>query len=266
MQQLILIVILLFSICDAFADSKSLADDHEPQEIKWPFEGIFGKFDRPTAQRGYQVYKEVCAACHSLKYIAFRNLKEIGFTEEEVKSIAASYQVQDGPDDSGDMFERPGLPSDYLVPPFANKQAAMASNGGAYPPNLSLITKAEPDGPNHIYSILIGYRDPPEGFEVPPGSYYNLYNENQLISMPPPLSGGIVSYQDSTEATIEQMALDVVNFLAWAAEPEMEQRKKTGLKVIIFLSIMTILCIVIKRDIWKDLFRSALDKEEKNKP
>ncbi|GFZ86578.1 cytochrome c [Rickettsiales bacterium] len=265
MQQFILIAIIFFSICNAFAENKPPADDHEPKEIKWPFEGVFGKFDRPAAQRGYQVYREVCSACHSLKYVAFRNLKEIGFAEGEVKSIAASYQVQDGPDDSGDMFERPALPSDYFVLPFANKQAAMASNGGAYPPNLSLIIKAEPDGPNYVYSILTGYQDPPEGFEVPPGSYYNLYHENQLIAMSPPLSEGLVSYQDGTEATVEQMAFDVVNFLAWAAEPKMEQRKKTGLKVIIFLSIMTILFIIIKKDIWRDLFHSTADQEDEIK-
>lgn len=221
-----------------------------PLKVDWSFDGIFGKFDRESTQRGYKVYKDVCAACHSMKRIAFRNLQEIGFSTEEVKEIAKSYQVQDGPNDEGDMFERPGSPSDYFVSPFPNKKAGMASNNGAYPPDLSLIVKARHDGANYVYSLLTGYTG-----EVDGHLYENPYFVTGEISMPPPLTSGLVEYDDGKESTVQNMAYDLVNFLQWASEPEMEQRKRIGWKVISFIIIATILLIITKHRIWKHLYK-----------
>ncbi|MET0155434.1 MAG: cytochrome c1 [Rickettsiales bacterium] len=222
----------------------------------WSFEGVFGKFDRRAAQRGYQVYKEVCSACHSMQLVSFRNLKELGFSEDEVKTIAAGYQYTDGPDDAGDMFERPGRPSDRFKPPFANEKAARANNGGAYPPDLSLIVKAREDGPNYIYSLLHGYEDAPEGVKMTEGKYYNKYFSGNQISMPNPLSDGQVEYSDpGVKNNRDQMTYDVVNFLQWAAEPEMEQRKATGVKTMLFLLAFTGLFYVAKKRIWARLKR-----------
>ena len=180
-----------------------------PKDVSWKFNGIFGSFDKQSIQRGYQVYKEVCSSCHSMKRIAFRNLRDVGFSEDEVKAIARSYKVIDGPNESGEMFERPGIPSDYFVSPFPNKEAAIAANGGAFPPDLSLIVKARHNGPNYLYSLLIGYESniADEG-----GLYSNLYFPTGKISMPPPLSDHLVQYVDGTESTVENMAYDVVNF------------------------------------------------------
>ncbi|MBQ4874583.1 MAG: cytochrome c1 [Rickettsiaceae bacterium H1] len=217
-----------------------------PLKVDWPFEGLLGKFDKQTIQRGYKVYKEVCASCHSMNRIAFRNLEEIGFSKNEVKEIAKSYQVKDGPNDEGDMFERPGLPSNYFVPTFPNKQAAAAANNGAHPPDLSLIIKARHNGANYVYSLLTGYTGKEEGT-----LYENPYFISGKLSMSPPLSSDLVQYDDGTEANLGNMAYDVVNFLQWAAEPEMEKRKRMGLKVISFLVFITGLFIMTKRKIWK---------------
>jgi ubiquinol-cytochrome c reductase cytochrome c1 subunit len=219
-------------------------------EHHWPFAGVFGHFDRAAAQRGLQVYREVCSTCHSLKYIAFRNLAELGYSEDEVKAMAAQYQITDGPDDQGEMFERAGRPTDIFPAPFANEQAARASNGGALPPDLSLITKARAGGADYVFSLLQGYREPPAGESGPEGTYYNIYFPSHWIAMPPPLSDGQVSYANGTEATVEQMAADVTNFLAWAAEPTMEARKQSGLKVMLFLIVLTALFYATKRRVW----------------
>ncbi len=225
-----------------------------PLARHWEFDGVFGHFDRPAAQRGLQVYREVCAACHALDYIAFRNLAELGYSEDEVKALAAEHQVTDGPDSAGDMFEREGRPTDPFPAPFANDAAARASNGGALPPDLSLITKARADGSNYLASLLQGYEDPPA--DAPPGpdgTYYNLYFPGHWLAMPPPLAEGQVSYADGTEATVEQMSHDVTMFLTWAAEPTLEARKQSGLKVMLFLIVLTALLFATKRKVWAAL-------------
>lgn len=250
-----LIFIGLFVIsANAFASEGASTDPLHPKEMRWEFDGFFGRFDKQSIQRGYQVYKEVCSACHSLSLVAYRNLQDIGFSEDEVKQVASEYNVIDGPDDSGEMFDRPALPSDRFVSPFANEQASRASNGGAYPPDLSLIVKARHEGANYVYSILTGFTDAPEGFHMAEGKNYNPYFPGRQISMPPPLpDDGTVEYKDGTVATKEQMAVDVVNFLQFAAEPEMEQRKRMGIKAMAFLAIMTILFAVAKKIVWKNV-------------
>jgi ubiquinol-cytochrome c reductase cytochrome c1 subunit len=222
-------------------------------ERHWPFEGVFGHFDRAAAQRGLQVYREVCSTCHSLKYIAFRNLAELGYSEDEVKAIAAEYQVSDGPDEQGEMVERPGKPTDLFPAPFPNEQAARAANGGALPPDLSLITKARAGGADYLYSLLQGYHEPPPDTSGPSGTYFNIFFPGQWIAMPPPLSDGQVSYADGTEASLEQMAIDVANFLTWAGEPTLEARKASGLKVMLFLIVLTALLYATKRKVWAQL-------------
>ncbi len=215
---------------------------------------MFGTFDRAELQRGFQVFQEVCASCHSLDYIAFRNLTEIGFTEDQIKAIAAEYEVEDGPDNEGEMFMRTAKPSDYFPAPFPNRQAARASNGGAYPPDLSLIVKARNNGLDYLYAILTGYEEePPQGFELAEGMNYNHYFPGHQIAMPEPLYEEAVEYADGTEPTLAQLAHDVSVFLAWTAEPELEGRKQTGLKVLIFIAIFTALLYIINIRIWAKL-------------
>lgn len=224
------------------------------KKVVWKFDGMFGTVDKQSAQRGLQVYKEVCSACHSLNRVAFRNLADLGFSEAEIKALAASYKVKDGPDDKGDMFERDGLPSDHFVPPFPNEEAAGAGFNGKAPPDLSLIIKARHDGANYVYSILTGFgQTPPENHTVIEGTHYNPYFPGGNILMPAPLSDGQVTYEDGTKASVDQMARDVVNFLEWAAEPEMEARKQMGIKVLIYLAIFTGFMYVAKRNLWKKL-------------
>jgi ubiquinol-cytochrome c reductase cytochrome c1 subunit len=223
------------------------------KDVSWPSEGLFGTIDRAAAQRGLQVYREVCASCHGLQFVAFRNLSDLGYSEDEIKALAAEYTITDGPDDSGEMFERPGLPSDRVPSPYPNEQAAAAANGGKAPPDLSLITKARMDGQNYLYSILTGYEDPPADLEIPPGGYYNAYFPGHVIAMPPPLSEDQVTYADGTPATVDQMASDVTQFLAWAAEPKLEVRKQTGLKVMMFLLVLCGLTFALKRKVWADV-------------
>ncbi len=223
-----------------------------PKQIAWPFDGVTGSFDRQAIQRGFQVYKEVCSACHGLKRVAFRSLQDVGFSEAEVKALAAEYTYMTL-NDEGEEVERPGKPSDKFPSPFANELAARAANNGMYPPDLSLIVKARAGGANYIYSLLTGYSDAPEGVDVPEGMHYNPYFEGRKIAMAPPLSADIVSYEDGTEASVDQLARDVVIFLQWAAEPEMEQRKAMGIKVLIFLAVMSILFYIAKKRIWRDV-------------
>ena len=225
----------------------------EPKNRDWHFEGIFGTVDRASAQRGLQVYIEVCAGCHSLKQVAYRNLADLGFTEAEIKVIASGFDVTDGPNDDGEMFERPAIPSDRFVSPFPNEEAAKAANNGANPPDLTLQVKAHPGGADYIHALLTGYVDPPAGTEVPDGSNYNAYYAGNFIAMPQPLYADGVEYADGTPATIEQMATDVVNFMQWAAEPEMEQRKKIGFKVVIFLIILSAILYAGKRKMWANV-------------
>ena len=216
----------------------------------WSFEGLFGTFDQAAIQRGFQVYQEVCAGCHGVKYLSFRNLSEVGFDEDAVKSIAAEYDIEDGPDDEGEMFTRPGLASDRIPEPFANDNAARASNNGALPPDLSLIAKARKGGPDYLYALMTGYDDEPDDLELADGMSYNHYFPGNQIAMPPPLYEDGVEYVDGTEASVEQMAEDVTHFLMWAAEPYLEIRKRMGLKVMLFLLVLTALFYASKRMVW----------------
>ena len=252
---------------------------HEPENHAWTFEGPFGTFERTQLQRGFQVFQEVCASCHALEHITFRNLGEgTGpFTcfpdpnahhEEEgghhaeplcydnpndnpvVRQIASAYMIEDGPDDAGDMFERAGTPADNWPSPFANEQQARASNGGAYPPDLSLIVKARAGGADYVRAILLGYHEAPEGVTMRSGLHYNEYFPGGQIAMAQPLSDGIVTYADDTEATTEQMAEDVVTFLAWASDPHLVERNRTGLMVLIYLFVFAVLLWFAYKQVW----------------
>ncbi|MDE3016084.1 MAG: cytochrome c1 [Pseudomonadota bacterium] len=237
------------------AAAAAFAEDGQkpPRHIDWPFSGIFGNVDKQAAQRGFQVYKEVCSACHPLTHIAFRNLEDIGFSEAEVKVLASSYQIADGPNDSGDMFQRPGKPSDYFPSPYANDEAGRALHNGALPPDLSLIIKARKNGPDYVYSLLTGFSPPPAGVMLTAGQNYNPYFPGGKLMMPPPLTEGQVTYTDGTPASVDQMTRDVVVFLQWAAEPEMEERKEMGIKALVYLAIFTIFMYLAKRNLWRKL-------------
>jgi ubiquinol-cytochrome c reductase cytochrome c1 subunit len=268
-----LTVLAAIFIMAAPAAPASAAEAQRPaKDISYSFEGPFGTFSRGQLQRGYKVYKEVCASCHSMRLLTFRNLADPGgpeFTEDQVKALAATFQVQDGPDESGEMFNRAALPSDRFPSPFANEQAARAANGGALPPDLSLMTKAREGwtgtfrqlangigGPEYVYSVLTGYEpEPPElAAEKPPGKYYNPYFANgHWISMPPPLSDGQVTFDDGASNTVENMARDVSAFLAWTAEPKLEQRKALGFQVMIFLVVFSALVYLAKQKIWSGI-------------
>ena len=219
----------------------------------WSFKGYFGKFDRASLQRGYQVYTEVCAACHSMKYLNYRNLAESGgpeFTVEQAKIIASQFDVEDGPNSDGDMFTRPARPSDKFVSPYPNDQAATAANGGAYPPDMSVLVKARKGGADYIYSVLMGYEDPPSDIILDDGVYYNKYMPGNKIKMSQPLMAGAVDYADGTDTSEEQMAKDVVAFLAWAAEPHLEARHKIGFRAMIYLFIITVLVYFSMKKLW----------------
>ena len=232
--------------------AKAAGESVELLSHGWSFNGMFGTYDRAALQRGFQVYQAVCAGCHGIKYIAFRNLADLGYNEDEVKAIAAQYTVEDGPDEAGDMFDRPGQPSDYIPEPFPNDAAAAASNGGKAPPDLSLLAKARADGANYIYSLMLGYEEPHD-IEVPDGSYYNKYFPGHVIAMPEPIYEDAVTYEDGTAASVEQMSADVTEFLYWAAEPKLEERKATGLRVVIFLIILVGIFYAYKRKLWADV-------------
>ncbi len=236
----------------ALSSTVTFADMHEVHIEKrdWSFKRIFGTFDRNELQRGLQVYKEVCAACHGLSHVAYRNLSALGYSAAEVKALAAQATVHDGPDQEGKMFERPGLPKDKFVSPFPNDNAAKAANNGAMPIDLSLVVKARVDGANYLYSLLTGFVTPPKNVVVETGRYYNRSFPGHFIAMPPPLHDDAVVYADGTKATVAQMASDVTTFLAWTAEPELEQRKQLGFKVVMYLLVMTGLFYALKRRIW----------------
>jgi cytochrome c1 len=239
------------------------------RDVSFSFEGPFGTFDRAQLQRGYKVYKEVCAACHSMHFVSFRNLSQPGgpgFSEEQVKVLAAEYTIQDGPGEDGEMFERARLPQDRFPDPFPNEQAARVANGGAYPPDLSLITKSRPGwygtfnqlfngigGPEYVYSLLTGYEEPPAELaaEAPEGKSYNPYfAAGHWIGMPAPLTDDQVTYDDGTPATVDQMSKDVAAFMAWTAEPKMEERKRLGFMVMIYLAVLALLLYLVKKRLW----------------
>ncbi len=221
--------------------------------VDFSFEGPFGTYDKASLQRGLMVYRQVCSACHSLKRVAYRNLTALGYTEDQVKAIAAEYTVTDGPNDDGEMFDRPARPSDKFKSPFTNDKAAAAANGGALPPDLSLITKARHGGGEYVFGVLTGYVAPPEDVVVPEGKYFNKAMVGNIIAMPAPLTAGAVAYEDGSPQTVEQYAKDVGAFLTWAAEPEMEQRKQMGVKVLIFLAAFAGIMYGVKRKIWEKL-------------
>lgn len=220
---------------------------------KWNFSSITGTFPRDSLQRGFQVFKEVCSTCHSLKRVAYRNLKALGYNDDQVKFIASQYQVTDGPNQEGQMFQRTALASDHFVGPYPNDNAARAANNGALPPDLSLIIKARPGGADYVYALLTGYTTPPKGMVMGNNQYYNQFFPHHMISMAPPLKEGLVNYNDGTKATVQQMAHDVTTFLAWASEPEMEDRKQLGVQVMLYLFVMTIVFYFTKRRIWKNV-------------
>ena len=245
---------LIAAVIGFAAPAQSAGDASAPKSVSWSFGGVFGTFDRGASQRGLQVYTEVCSVCHGLRLLYYRNLSAIGFSEAQVKEIAAAVEVTDGPDREGEMFDRPARPSDRFKSPFPNDNAARAVNNGALPPDLSLMTKARAGGADYLYSLLIGYRDEaPKGVEMSEGMSYNLYFAGHQIAMPPPLSDEQVEYADGTKATVDQMAKDVTTFLAWAAEPEMEERKRMGVKVLLFLLVLTGMLFAVKRKVWRDV-------------
>jgi len=243
-------IIILFCVTSANVIS---AEKVEYLKTDWTFKGLFGKFDRASLQRGYQVYTEVCAACHSMKYLSYRNLSEKGgpeFSVAQAKAIAASFEVIDGPNSDGEMFNRPGKLSDKFVMPYENVKAAEAANGGAYPPDMSVLVKARGGGVDYIYSLLQGYEEAPSGMILDEGVHYNKYMYGNKIKMSAPLSDGIIEYSDGTNASVEQMSKDVTTFLMWAAEPSLEARHQMGFKAIVYLIILTILVYFSMKKIW----------------
>lgn len=242
---------------------------NKPQELDWSFAGLFGTYDKGQLQRGLKVYVESCSACHSMNLVAFRTLEDLGYSEDQIKALAGGYEVEDGPDDAGDMFTRVAIPADYFPSPFPNAQAAAASNNGAAPPDFSLLAKARyvergfpqfifdiftgynESGPNYIYSLLTGYQEPPAGKDIPEGTYYNPYYIGGVsLAMAPPLSDEMVTYDDGSPETVSQYAQDVSAFMMWAAEPHLEERKQTGFMVILFLLIFTALLYLTKKAVF----------------
>lgn len=241
-----------------------------PEELNWSFAGPFGNWDLAQLQRGYKVYREVCAACHSMNFVAFRNLEDLGYSEEQVSTLAAEFTVMDGPDDTGEMFERPATGSDYFPAPYPNPQAAAAANNGAVPPDLSLIAKARAvergfptfvfdiftqyseAGPDYIHALLTGYEaEPPADLEVMSGTYYNPYFiSGPALAMPQPIYEDQVEYTDGAPQTVEQYSRDVTAFLMWAAEPHLAERKATGFVTMIFLIVFAVLMFLVKRRVW----------------
>ena len=255
------------SLAQAASAQTAAIDTHAlpVKDVSFSFEGPFGTYDRAALQRGFQVYKEVCSACHALSHIAFHNLDEEGgpgFSEAQAKAIAAGYKIPAGPNDKGDTVDdkgnpltRPGILADYFPPPFPNEEAARANNGGALPPDLSMIVKARAGGARYVYSILTGFHmTPPKGFTVTPGKYYNPYFEGWNISMPnTALTANAVTFSDGTKATIAQEAHDVATFLAWASDPKMEERKRIGFGVLVFLVVLSGLLFAAYRKVWADV-------------
>ena len=273
MARCILALVLAGSLLGlaSIASQPAAAQEHEgpvPPRQKWSFSGPFGKFDRGQLQRGLKVYKEVCAVCHGLKYVAFRNLTDLGYSEAQVKAIASEYKIQDGPNDQGEMFEREGRPADYFPTPWPNENAARARYNGV-PPDMSVLAKArtyergfpwfvfdmitqyQEQGVDYIHALLVGYKDkPPQGTTLPPGSFYNEYFPGHAIAMPPPLSDKRVEYTDGAPTTVDQYSKDVAAFMMWAAEPHMEARKRIGFQVMIFLIVLSGLLYFTKKKVW----------------
>lgn len=247
--------IILASIAAVSLSLPVLAAEHEvhlPKE-QWSFNGALGKFDRQQLQRGFQVYKEVCANCHSLQYISFRNLEDLGYSEAQVKTLAAEYEVEDGPNDEGDMFKRKARSSDRIPKPYANDALARVSNGGALPPDLSLMSKAREGGPDYVYHLLLGYDAAPAGVEVAPGLHYNKYFPGNQIAMDKQIEDGKVTFADGSPNTAAAISKDVSAFLHWAAEPKLEARHSTGVRVTLYAFIFAVLAFFAKRRMWKNI-------------
>lgn len=221
--------------------------------IDWSFNGPFGTYDKAQLQRGFLVYKQVCSACHAMNKNYYRDLTGIGYSDAQIKTIASEYTVMDGPNDEGDMFERPARGSDHFKRPYENDKAAAFANGGALPPDLSLITKARVGGADYVYALLTGYEAAPAGVTLLTGQHYNKYKDGNIIAMAAPLSEGQVTYEDGSPQTLDQYSKDVSAFLTWAAEPEMEARKRMGAKVVIFLAIFAFIMYLTKRKVWEKL-------------
>jgi ubiquinol-cytochrome c reductase cytochrome c1 subunit len=253
--QILACTLLAFGLCGAGHQVHAAEGGHKHPlpNMDWSFEGPLGTYDRAALQRGFLVYKQVCSACHGLKKKYYRNLEALGYSEAQIKSIAAEYTVMDGPNDEGEMFERPARPSDKFKQPYANDKAAMYANNGALPVDLSLIVKARHGGADYVYGLLTGYTNPPEGFVLGQGQHYNKYKDGNIIAMANPLSDGQITYEDGTPQTLDQYAKDVTHFLAWAAEPELEERKQMGFKVILFLIAFAAVMYLVKRKIWEDV-------------
>ena len=249
MRIIFFILIFLFSNFNVLASGSG----NDLPKHNWSFKGLTGTFDKSAVQRGFKVYREVCSGCHSMSLLYYRDLIDIGFSNEEVKAIAAEYTVIDGPNDEGELFERPARPSDRFIPPFSNEQEARVSNNGSYPPDLSVITKAKKRGPDYIFSLLLGYTEPPVDFELGEGMYYNKWKEGYQIAMAQPLDEGYVDYDDGTENTLTQLAEDITTFLVWSAEPELEERKKLGIKVILFFIVLGSIVFIVKNRLWREI-------------
>ncbi len=251
MKKIILAAAAVFAL--AAPAAVSAAEHIEIPEEDWNFYGVLGAFDRPQLQRGFQVYRDVCSACHGLEYISFRNFEALGYSEEQIRTLAAEYEVDDGPDENGDMFKRRAKASDLLPKPFPNDAVARLANGGALPPDLSLITKAREGGPDYIYHLLLGYVEPPAGFALIEGLSYNAYFPGHQIAMTKQIQDGLVTFADGSPNDAAHIAKDVTAFLHWAAEPNLEARHSTGLRVTLYALLFAVLAYFTKRRIWAKL-------------
>jgi len=266
LNRIILTIFISIITTLSFADSQhSHGANTDYLKADWSFKGIFGTFDRASLQRGYQVYQEVCAGCHSMQHLSYRNLSEKGgpeFSVEEAKAIAAQFEIEDGPNSDGEMFMRTARLSDKFAKPYPNVEASTAANGGAYPPDMSVLVKARSGGADYIYSLLLGYEEAPADYELDDGVYYNKYMAGNKIKMSAPLMEGIVEYSDGTQATTTQMAKDVTAFLAWAAEPHLESQHRMGFKVIIYVIILLTLVYMSKQKVWSRFSTKEEQDEE----
>lgn len=290
---LIVIVVMSFSVQSAASDASDRSDQEKelisfplriPKKQEWSFSGPFGFYDKAQLRRGLKVYKQVCSSCHGLKYVAFRHLKALGYEQEQIKAFAGQYEVRDGPNREGKFFKRAGVATDYFPSPFMNEEEARFVLNGAYPPDLSLIARArsvslpfpalitdilthyDTAGPDYITALLTGYQEAPKKIEIVDGYWYNPYFiASHSLTMAPPLSDGMIAYEDGTLQTVEHYARDVSAFLMWAADPHMEIRKKTGFRVILFLIIFAGLIYVLKKRIWCGLEEETKDEIERRR-
>jgi cytochrome c1 len=263
MRSSLLALILALVAPGAASAQDSVNEAPEIAHQSWSFSSPFGTYDDAQLQRGFEVYRQVCSNCHSMRLLSYRNLGEPGgpeFPPKKIEEIASQVQVTDGPNDKGEMFQRPARPSDHFRSPFANEQQARNANNGALPPDLSVMAKAREGGTEYIYAILTGYTDPPQGFQLAPGMHYNKAFPGHQLAMPPPLSDGVITYGDGTKPTLDNYARDVAAYLMWAAEPKLEERHKTGTRVMIYLIVFAVIMYLAKRAVWARLHhRDATD-------